>query len=99
MKNNTKLLLIGSILIFTLLPNSVFAQQLSMIKNQDSSLIFQSDMDTDGDGISDSSDSCPNDPETVNGFEDLDGCPDVVPSNDTDGDGISDSSDSCPNDP
>ncbi|MFB5612839.1 MAG: hypothetical protein ACE5RL_06005 [Nitrosarchaeum sp.] len=78
MKNNTKLLLIGSILIFTLLPNSVFAQQISMIKNQDSYLIFQTDTDTDNDGIPDSSDSCPNDPETVNGFEDLDGCPDLI---------------------
>ncbi|MFB5627358.1 MAG: hypothetical protein ACE5R5_04085, partial [Nitrosarchaeum sp.] len=34
--------------------------------------------DTDGDGISDSIDQCPTQPETVNGFEDLDGCPDLV---------------------
>ncbi|MEK9134652.1 MAG: hypothetical protein AAB333_07295, partial [Pseudomonadota bacterium] len=32
----------------------------------------------------------------VNGFDDLDGCPDVVPPTDTDGDGISDSIDQCP---
>src|SRR3989304_4711135 len=80
MKNNTKSLLIGFILLFILLPNSIFAQ----------------DPDTDGDGIPDSSDSCPTDPETFNGFQDSDGCPDVVPPTDTDGDGISDSIDQCP---
>ena len=32
--------------------------------------------DTDGDGIPNASDSCPNRPETVNGFADSDGCPD-----------------------
>lgn len=36
-------------------------------------------IDTDNDGIVDSSDSCPNDPENFNGFEDTDGCPDVRP--------------------
>jgi OOP family OmpA-OmpF porin len=35
--------------------------------------------DSDGDGIADAHDACPHDPETVNGFEDEDGCPDVVP--------------------
>ena len=35
--------------------------------------------DTDGDGISDSIDQCPTQPETVNGYQDTDGCPDVVP--------------------
>ena len=35
--------------------------------------------DSDGDGIPDARDKCPHDPETVNGFEDEDGCPDVVP--------------------
>ncbi len=35
--------------------------------------------DTDGDGIMDDVDVCINDPETVNGFEDTDGCPDEVP--------------------
>ena len=52
--------------------------------------------DTDKDGIPDSSDSCPTQAETVNGFQDTDGCPDVVPPTDTDGDGISDSTDKCP---
>ena len=33
-------------------------------------------IDTDGDGISDSSDSCPTQPETLNGYQDTDGCPD-----------------------
>ncbi len=35
--------------------------------------------DTDGDGIMDPDDACINDPETKNGFEDTDGCPDEVP--------------------
>lgn len=34
--------------------------------------------DYDGDGISDSTDICPTRPETENGFQDTDGCPDVV---------------------
>ncbi|HSA76589.1 MAG TPA: hypothetical protein VLE02_03505, partial [Nitrosarchaeum sp.] len=40
--------------------------------------------------------SCPTQSETVNGFEDTDGCPDVVPPKDIDGDGILDDVDSCP---
>lgn len=35
--------------------------------------------DTDGDGILDPQDSCVEEPETANGFEDKDGCPDGVP--------------------
>lgn len=35
--------------------------------------------DSDGDGLSDPVDQCPADPETRNGFEDGDGCPDEVP--------------------
>jgi hypothetical protein len=34
--------------------------------------------DYDGDGIPDSTDRCPTRPETENGFEDADGCPDIV---------------------
>lgn len=34
--------------------------------------------DYDGDGIPDATDRCPTRPETVNGFRDGDGCPDVV---------------------
>ncbi len=48
--------------------------------------------DKDGDGIPDTVDKCPNDPENYNGFEDEDGCPDDP---DTDGDGIPDSKDQC----
>lgn len=33
-------------------------------------------LDSDGDGIPDSADECPTAPETLNGFEDDDGCPD-----------------------
>jgi outer membrane protein OmpA-like peptidoglycan-associated protein len=48
--------------------------------------------DRDGDGYPDEADKCPDNPETWNGFEDEDGCPDDP---DTDGDGITDSRDMC----
>lgn len=51
--------------------------------------------DSDGDGIPDDLDRCPNDPEDRDGFEDQDGCPDL----DNDKDGIPDALDKCPNDP
>jgi hypothetical protein len=38
----------------------------------------QAPADYDGDGVSDSTDRCPTRPETTNGFQDGDGCPDVV---------------------
>ncbi len=37
------------------------------------------DPDPDHDGISGANDQCPDKPETVNGFEDGDGCPDTLP--------------------
>lgn len=36
-------------------------------------------LDTDNDGIPDIDDDCPNNPETFNGYQDRDGCPDEVP--------------------
>ncbi len=42
--------------------------------------------DTDGDGIVDRHDRCPDDPEDLDGFQDTDGCPDL----DNDQDGIPD---------
>jgi OOP family OmpA-OmpF porin len=48
--------------------------------------------DRDGDGYKDPEDSCPDDPENFNGYQDQDGCPDDP---DTDGDGLTDSVDSC----
>ena len=53
------------------------------------------DGDRDGDGILDSRDKCPDEPEDRDGFEDADGCPDP----DNDKDGIPDVVDKCPNDP
>ena len=53
------------------------------------------DVDTDGDGIPDWLDKCPNEPETVNGIDDDDGCPEEDP----DGDGIIGAADKCPNEP
>jgi outer membrane protein OmpA-like peptidoglycan-associated protein len=35
--------------------------------------------DRDGDGIPDAKDKCPNEPETRNGYQDDDGCPDQLP--------------------
>src|SRR3989337_4553037 len=51
--------------------------------------------DSDGDGILDSDDACPSNPEDYDGFQDEDGCPDY----DNDKDGIPDERDKCPNDP
>ncbi|MDD5309652.1 MAG: OmpA family protein [Deltaproteobacteria bacterium] len=48
--------------------------------------------DRDGDGIGDSEDQCPDEPEDKDGFEDSDGCPDP----DNDRDGIPDVVDQCP---
>jgi outer membrane protein OmpA-like peptidoglycan-associated protein len=48
--------------------------------------------DRDGDGIPDRKDTCVKEPETKNGFQDEDGCPDV---DDADKDGIRDSDDKC----
>ncbi len=50
------------------------------------------DRDTDLDGLMDSVDECPLELEDIDGFEDVDGCPDP----DNDGDEILDSDDACP---
>lgn len=54
-------------------------------------------VDTDGDGIVDEDDACPNEPEDFDGFADEDGCPDPDP--DRDGDGVIDRLDNCPDEP
>jgi len=51
--------------------------------------------DADEDGIKDSADACPNEPEDKDMFDDGDGCPD----NDNDNDGFPDAKDKCPLDP
>lgn len=48
--------------------------------------------DKDGDGVTDTDDVCPNDPEDLDAFKDADGCPDL----DNDVDGVNDVSDRCP---
>ncbi|MCB0271642.1 MAG: OmpA family protein [Bdellovibrionales bacterium] len=53
-------------------------------------------LDQDGDGIKNDLDKCINEPETYNGFEDQDGCPEDP--NDLDGDGIPNDKDKCPKD-
>lgn len=48
--------------------------------------------DSDNDGVGDSTDRCPRQPEDQDGFDDDDGCPD----NDNDRDGVPDDRDECP---
>ncbi|HVE88032.1 MAG TPA: OmpA family protein [Myxococcales bacterium] len=62
--------------------------------------------DRDHDGIIDSQDACPDQPETKNGYQDDDGCPDEPPppppppsDPDRDGDGVPDRVDNCPDEP
>jgi len=57
--------------------------------------IGAADGDTDGDGIANKDDLCPDAPEDKDGFEDADGCPDP----DNDKDRIADKDDKCPNEP
>ena len=52
-------------------------------------------VDDDRDGINNPQDTCPNEPEDMDGYEDEDGCPEL----DNDGDGIPDANDPCPNEP
>jgi OOP family OmpA-OmpF porin len=51
--------------------------------------------DTDGDGIPDDKDQCPQTAEDKDGFQDEDGCPDP----DNDGDGVPDAADKCQKEP
>jgi outer membrane protein OmpA-like peptidoglycan-associated protein len=53
--------------------------------------------DDDGDGFMSDVDACPSQAETVNGYLDNDGCPDVLP--DRDKDGRLDEADQCPDEP
>jgi outer membrane protein OmpA-like peptidoglycan-associated protein len=48
--------------------------------------------DRDGDGFLDNEDTCPDEAETVNGYQDEDGCPEL----DSDGDSFFDDQDACP---
>ena len=52
--------------------------------------------DPDGDGLRGAADRCPTEPETVNGFEENDGCPDNP---DPDNDVVTGAADRCPNEP
>jgi len=53
------------------------------------------DADRDGDGFPDLTDACPDQAETVDGFDDEDGCPEL----DGDGDGVAWGRDQCPQEP
>ncbi|MBE2248825.1 MAG: OmpA family protein [Myxococcus sp.] len=52
--------------------------------------------DQDGDGIPDTADGCPNEPEDKDGVEDEDGCPEFEQIIDSDHDGVPDTADGCP---
>lgn len=52
-------------------------------------------VDSDGDGVPDASDECPQRPEDADGRNDADGCPDI----DDDGDLVLDIADRCPTEP
>ncbi len=51
--------------------------------------------DQDADGVTDNDDNCPRDAEDLDGYKDLDGCPEL----DNDGDGVMDTADKCANEP
>jgi hypothetical protein len=55
--------------------------------------------DSDGDRVLDDLDQCPRHPESFNGINDSDGCPDVAPPVDNDSDEVPDESDNCPDVP
>ena len=57
------------------------------------SYAFSGNFDSDGDGIYNQNDLCPDEKEDIDGFEDEDGCPDL----DNDKDGIPDKDDKCLN--
>jgi OOP family OmpA-OmpF porin len=59
------------------------------------SISLFANVDNDEDGIENSDDICPDEPEDFDGFQDTDGCPDL----DNDNDGIPDILDKCPNHP
>jgi tetratricopeptide (TPR) repeat protein len=64
----------------------------SAVENLKRSIDANCHPDTDGDGIEDPNDECPEKKEDKDGFEDEDGCPDK----DNDEDGIPDQEDECP---
>lgn len=57
-------------------PEVIFPAQ-QIVQHQETQAPLE--QDSDNDGIPDSSDSCPTQPETFNGYNDSDGCPDNAP--------------------
>ena len=56
-------------------------------------ILIKKNLDSDGDGITDQADACPDNPEDKDNYEDSDGCPDP----DNDQDTVLDPMDECPN--
>ncbi len=71
----------------------VIVQQCPPLKQAPVPKAVPKNGDGDGDGVVDADDGCPRDPEDLDGYRDIDGCPEI----DNDGDGVLDSSDKCPN--
>jgi OOP family OmpA-OmpF porin len=71
------------------------ANKQVLVKDAPPMVVRIESADSDGDGIPDKDDKCPNEPEDRDGFQDDDGCPDP----DNDADGVLDANDRCPLDP
>lgn len=74
---------------------SAFIAPPEVSKDREPVVVKVGEGDRDRDGISDSVDRCPDEPEDFDGFQDDDGCPEQ----DNDGDGVPDAVDRCPNTP
>ena len=70
----------------------IIGSQLAWLMISRSQFSSQTLPDSDGDGLRDSVDGCPSQPEDEDGFADEDGCPEV----DNDLDGLEDAADQCP---
>ncbi len=70
-------------------------KRIEVVANNDQPPLKPTDSDSDGAGIDDDEDQCPNQAEDRDGFQDEDGCADT----DNDGDGIVDTADQCPDEP
>ena len=87
----------GAVAKVAMMVSSEFYNSMNDVIGARGGTTTTSQKDSDRDGIPDASDGCPKQKETVNGYQDTDGCPDTAPttSTDTDGDGIADATDAC----
>ena len=76
-------------------PKDLCVLRVVVEKRPEKKKLVVTPIDSDGDGIVDNDDQCPDKPEDVDSFQDEDGCPD----DDNDNDGLVDTIDNCPNNP